>query len=769
MLNFSSLLFLTLPFFGWVFLRTLLGITSLVYLLPFSFVFGLTAFLVLVYILAFFLGIYKGSLLTLLILFLIAIFLVLIKIQKVSIKSFLKTENPLKISSILTLLGICLFISFFTYLFSNKWIIWDFKFHISVASCFVTLDKFPQGVSNWPSLFIPYHYGFDLLSAVISTVTNISVIESFQLIVVVSSITTFLSCFAIAYFFTSSYVQALFGSLCFYFAGNLLWFDALIRYLFKIFPVEKDWTLLQTLFSVGLHGSIISDTGSGGVLFTSGILGIQIFLLLLLLFFKYLKEPKISIALLSAIFVASLALFHIAEWILYIFNLAILICPVFYLIIKNGLPCKKLIIRSSICFLLFVIIIVSCKLVYNSLSTDYTYIPTFLEMGINPNLPLIQVFGRFGDLNVHRLVSPWSWDFICEFGLQFIFAIFVLYWAIKTKFKEIQFILAILVISFISPFLLYIKSSPPDVIRLFHPGYELLTLLFIFWLFDLAKKIHSVKYLAIVLSFVVMLPAVSKLVLNSTFSPSIYLDYSFIKFVDNSIGELIKDFNVKKFYSNISNSVNLAREFSVIDSAEVQVASYLKSHSSVNEYGLSGSPFPFDYVGIPSYCALRGSSLPRRITYVSLLRTLDSHLLKELNIRWLYLEPITASVLNFDALKNLIDGRWAKEVLEVNSVVYGSGKLYEFVNLDEYVSTNPRKTYWTFLTYFGQNVICIPDQHNNQVLYLFKTENEATYALKEQIKINPIFKSYKPFIDALDEELIKQHALSNNLVLRYVE
>lgn len=767
MLNFSSLLFLVLPLFGWTVLRTLLGINSLIYLLPFSFVFGLATFMVLIYALAFFLGIQKASLLVLLILFLVSICLIVIYKRQACL-----VENPLKRKELLILFFICLFIGCFTCLLTDKWIIWDFLFHTSVANYFAASDKFPNGVPNWPSLFIAYHYAFNLLSAVIIQLTGINDVNSFRLIAIFSSLITFLSSFAIAYFFATShkYIQALFGSLCFYFAGNLLWLDALVRYVFKIFPVQENWSLFKTMCALGMHGSFMSDLGSGGVLFASIALGVPFFLLLLFLFLKFLFADSISIKYLLSIFISSLILFHTAEWILYIFILALVFSPFLSRLLKNELSFKQLLIRNFICVLIFLAIILFNGLAFKMLSKDYSYLPGYFELTINPNLFSFEVFGRFGDLNQHRIISAFSWDFICELGLPFIFSIFVIYWTIREKMKWTSFILSFLLISFIAPFFLYIKTSPPDVLRMFHPAFEILSLLFGLWIIDLRYRFKPLRHLALVPIILVILPPIFTLIMSGIFSPSIYLAHNFIDFVEFSFKELASDKDITKFSAKINSGIKAIQSSVQIDDSDIKVASYLRAYSRNDEYGLSNRSLPFDSLGLPCY-SIRGSSLPRKVTYITLLQSLDPYLLKELKIKWIYLEPLTARFVNLLRLKELIKSGFLKIALSVD-LPYAErvkASLLELVDVDKYFSLYPRKTYWTFLTYLNEKIIYIPDSSGNQVMYLFKSEKEATNFLKEQIKINPEFKSYKPFVDALSEEIIKQQSSAYNLVLKYVE
>ncbi|MBI2996267.1 MAG: hypothetical protein HYY52_06120 [Candidatus Melainabacteria bacterium] len=769
--------FLIIALFGLSVLKSLLNIRSIVYLIPFSFVFGLSSFLVLLYGLAYFLGIFKGSVVAILWLFLSSIFLIL-RSQKV----FFRFENPFNRIQLSILFSILLFIFFFTYLISEKWVVLDFKFHISIASYFVNSDKFPQGVSNWPSLFIPYHYGFDLLSAAIVKLTKISVVDSFRLIVLVSSLVVFLSSFAISNFFLShlehtslelrknNFLCSLFGALFFYFSGNLLWLDALVRFLLKLFPVDQNWSLFQALCSLGLHGSMINDVGSGGVLFASMAIGLPYFLLLLFLFLVFLDENRFLKRYLILIFIVSLALFHTAEWILYIFLLALVPSFFFYLLLNKGVNKKNIFAKHFSCLIIFTSIIVLNGIAYRILNQGYTFIPGFLELSINPSFLSVETFGRFGNLNEHRNINLLSWDFLSEFGLQFIFLLFVILWLLRNKFKFLYFIISFLFISFISPFVLYMKTSPPDVLRLFHPGFEILSLLFSFWLFMLKDKL-STLYFRSVINFtlvVVILPCILKLVLSGIFSPSIYLNYAYISLMNSQISELIQNRNLSAFVENLNSAITLIKKNVILDDSDKKISDYLTANSKVNDYGLSSYPLPFDFVGIPCYSAIRGSSLPRKITYITLLKTLDPYLIKELSIRWLLLEGSTASVINSDALNSLIQGGFLKEVLRVTNSIGAQLGLYEFNNLEKYIKTNSRKTYWTFFNYLSDDLIPVVDSRREKVICLFKSEKEATSFLKRQIKMDPAFKNYKPFVDAMKEDILKQTESNTGIKLMYM-
>ncbi len=759
MITIYSLLFLILPFFGWVVLRTLLDISSIVYLFPFSFVFGTASFLILIYSLAYFIGVQNATLVSILILFLISITVGLFFKEKV-----FKFENTLEFKQLIILSIICTFILFFTYLTLNKSSIWDFGYHLSQASFFVTSDKFPTGTYSWPSIFIPYHYGFDIYSALLSKLMHISVLNSFHFVVLTSVVVIFFSCFAIVYFFTEgkSFLQALAGSIAFYFAGNLLWLDSLIRYIFKIEPVTNSWSLFESVCALGMHGSFMSDLGSAGIMFASITLGVQFFLLLLFLYFNFVSKTS-SFIYLIPILITSLALFHSAEWILYIFMASLLLSSMLFLIFKNQSNYKSLVLKNLICLICFIAIIVFNGLATTIISQNYTYIPDFFIYLLKSNPFQFEVFGRFGDLNHHRIINFFSWDFLCELGLQFIFSIFVVYWLIRKNFVWTNFILSFILISYIIPFFVLIKTSPPDILRLYHPAHELLTCLFILCIFNMAfvmrvRFLNTFKNILFVV--IIISQPVITLVLGGIFSPSIYLNHDFINKIQLGLHD-------STFNSSTNLLLSLRGKLDA-DKSFTEIVEYLQKHSQSNECGLSINSLPFGYVGIPCY-SINGSSLSRKATYITLLQTLDPYLIKELNIKWLFLDSRTAPFVDLGLIEKLIQEGVLKPLIEIEDKYLPNAKamLLEFTDQEKYISTFPRRAYWTFNVYLSEKVAIFPESYNTKVMLLFQSEIDATKYLKRIMEIDHTIKKNKLFVNAFSEDILKQQATIHNCVLKY--
>ncbi len=766
--NLTLLSFLVLPLFGWLAVRTILNVSSIVYLIPFSWIFGVASFLTLLYSFAYFIGVQKAALLALCILFLLSILLVVYFKEKI-----IRLESSLTFKEIVVVFGLSFLISILTYSLLTKWHIWDFEYHVSEAILFASKDKFPTGTYAWPSIFIPYHYGFDILSASISKIGNISMVNAFNLIVVISVMTTVFACFTFAYFFDQrkSFLTSLFAGLGFYFAGGLLWLDSFIRYLLKIYPVTKDWSFFKTFCAVGLHGSYMNDMGSGGIMFASLTLGVQLFILLIFIYFNFIQDKSLNYFYMLPFLITSIALFHCAEWIIYIFITSLILSSIVSFFLRNTLDWKSLIIKNIFCCIGIVAFMLFNSLAASYISKDFNYVPNFFTYALKANILQFEVFGRFGDLNQHRLVSFFSWDFVSELGIQFLLLMFVFVWLLKNKFSWAPFIISFIIVSFAVPFCIVITTSPPDILRMYHPAFEIISMLFILWSRDFAgsfKLPFLKKLIPVIFSFFVIVQPVCKLTLSSVFGPPIYLGHEYIDLVDNSIKRFINDHDFKYFSNTVGDLVR-ALNIGIFGNDYKVTQFLLKEQSKYNGYGLSLNHLPFSFAGIPCY-SISGSSLSKKITFITLLQTLDPYLIKELKIKWLFLDTRTAQFTKLSVIEDLINRNFLKLVFEVDDKYVPNVRagLLRFIDSDRYFKTYPRKTYWTYHIYSGDNIITFPSSSGKEVIYLFKSENEAVVFLKQLLELNTQLKNANPAVDAFSEDTLKEQANKNNCVLRYI-
>lgn len=776
MLNYSLFLFLFTPIYGLVFLRYFIGLNNVVYLIPFSIVMAVSIFLDLIHVLNPMLGIQNGINISLILMFLSSIIIFIFKNKN----KFEKIDNPFKRSDWIFLMVISFFILFLSSMISDKWVMLDFKFHLSQVNYFLRTNKFPVGMPESPTILVPYHYGFDIFCASISKIFNIPAIPVLKCVVIVFSLITFLSGFAISYFVVTEFEKksilkgntfnhSLLGALFFYFTGNLLWFDALLRYFFHIPPVENSWSLFKTVCAIGLHGGIVNDLSNACVFFASLSLGLGLFFLLAILFFNLIYKERFCYKTFIGMFIVSVSLFQCAESVLYAFLLSVSIAPFIFYLTKLGTDFKKLLLRCFLSFMILPVIIIINSIFNTVESSKYIYLPTFLELTLNPHLPFIEAFGRFGDINEHSLVNLFSWNFFAEMGPQFIFFTFIIIWLIKTKTKISIFFISFFFVSFTTPFLLYIKSSPPDSLRLLHPGIELLNLFFAFFILDKLSKIGNLQ-IRKVFSFVLplmILPPLLKLILAGIFSLNIYLNFLFINKIDFLLGDFLKSGDFKKLSSEVNYFVSTVKKSSIADIVDIQLANFLNDNYRTGDCGFSFQPTAFNLAGIPCYLP-RAGAVSREFTFSVLSRTLDPYLIEELKIRWIFLDPKLDKVINKNELESLKKSGFLKETFSARSVLYEKPlRLYEFVNLDRYKQLNPRKTYWSYFRYMTSSIIPVHNEKGQQQIYLFKTEKEADLYLKEMVKVYSGVKDLKPFINAVDEEMLKKQVLENNITLKY--
>ena len=306
-------------------------------------------------------------------------------------------------------------------------------------------------------------------------------------------------------------------------------------------------------------------------------------------------------------------------------------------------------------------------------------------------------------------------------------------------------------ISFIFPFLILIKSSPPDSMRILHPGLEFLSLVFILY-FTNSK--YKLKWIIAIFR----IPSILKLILSGMFTNSIYLNYKYIDHINSLIEKYSIDKDFKTFSSDLTFSTNVMKESITVNSLDEKVAEYLKDKDG---YGISLNPLPFDLIGIPCYMP-RAGSISRGRTFRTVLDTLDLSLIKELKIKWLYLDPETDKYINHLRLEQLISEGHIKKVLEVNDGFnFKKSALYEFNNLDN-VEGN-QNYYWTLTKYIEDEPISL-----NNSLYLFKTEKEVNNYIRNTLLKDSKFKSYKFFTNAVSKELIDFCADKNGLKLKYI-
>ena len=589
----------------------------------------------------------------------------------------------------------------------------------------------------------------------------------------ISSVTTFLSAFALSKFIierfpnlknnSNDFFTTFSGAIFFYFTGNFLLTDSIFRYLFKLYPVQEGWSFLKTVLNLGFHGGVFNDIASGGILFPSFIFGIQFFLVFLVFLYKFINSDKFNYFKFILLFVLGIALIHTAESILFTLLCSLFLMPIVTVLISRKENPKKVVLRCLMSAGLILLIIFLNSISYNFLKSNYYYLPTFLELTLNPNFPMIEIFGRFGDVNNHMNISVFSWDYISELGIQFLLSIIILWWVVKNNSKFSSLAISIFLIGTISSMLLYIKSSPPDSLRLLHPGIELLNMLFCLFALSNLKNIFKPIFF-----FFFTFQPLLKFLLAGIFTLSIFVNSQYPEVLNSVIRESVAKNNVVLFTEQLKNLKNMVRNSYACSDVHKNLSNYLLKNYTGIECGISINPKPFDLAGIPCYIS-RTASLPKRLSFFTLLKTLDPFILKELNIKWIYIDSQSQQYIDEKIINEMIKFGYLKLIkTEHDELSDQYSSLYEFVNLDDYISKYERRVYWTYVKYMNDTLIVIPEGNEIQSVYLFKTEKEANNFLKEIIKKNKNLDLYKPFVNAVEKDLILGKAQQNGFLVKYL-
>ena len=312
-IKFLTFIFI-LTSFGFISLSQITKITSILYLVPFSFIAGMSSYLFLCHSLSFLFGPKLGSIISLLILFILTIFILILK--KFRYKHFHGITNEINKKQLIFLSLFALIISILSYSAMNRFSIFDKEFHIPLAITIFHNNVYPPRDFYRPEYIILYHYGGDLLSGAINYLTKLEISTSFEALLSVLSGITFLCYFVLAWILTKNYKISFIAGFCSYFGGGLLWLDTLIRYIFKLSPVsEQNWNFLQTLLNIGTHGGILDAPSINAFISTMGT-GTPILIFSLLLFWEITKESTNKGIAYKIIFlnISLFSLFLCAEW-----------------------------------------------------------------------------------------------------------------------------------------------------------------------------------------------------------------------------------------------------------------------------------------------------------------------------------------------------------------------------------------------------------------------------------------------------------------------
>lgn len=761
-MTFSIIKFILFVFsiatFGFIFLSQINKIKSLILLIPFSVSFGVASYLFLFHILAFGIGPQNASLVALFLLILISIIIVLIKNKNLE---KIDPEITKKQYLILFIVLLCIFIpTFLTYMdFGNG----EKSIQYPTLLTIFHNNTYPPKDFYKPEYYLLYHYISTMLPGSIYYLCKLPISYSFALIGTILFAASFLGTFAFVWIITKNYKSSLIITIFNYFAGGLLWIDAILRYLTKNLPLfAENWGFLETFCYLGLHGGMTGATSVGPIsmasIVGSPLTGFCIFLIYFLLVEKELKRAICHLIVLCI----SLFILLITEESLIIAIAAGLFFYSFFLLTKK--KWRELII--------FIILFLTLFMLYKTFGlksfinySDIQDIGRLTLYDVKPKDKPLEIlsYRRLNvDINSGQPVSIFSWDFICEFpfliALPFIF-IYVL--KVKTPLVTIPFLGASS--TFFIPIFLECTLSPPLLTRFFGFFKGFLTLLSLLAMWTLIKNIKFRKLIFYGYAISMCISPLLQFTTQTLFTPNIYINPQFI---EKAI-PLLKKGDFKKYFE-------FAKDYTLEPFWRYKEEKYfLSKNSKPNEVAISNFYQLPAYAGIytvipPNAYFVKDINYSRSDnTYQVIFATMDPHLINELNLKWIVIDKDFKKFLNKEALNFLNNKKLCKLVYKKqNKLTKEITEIYYIKDLNDYLTNFKRKTAWLLTTNKGHPIE--PLLLNNKNITLFSTSKEAIIHLKSIYLKYPELKKYFIISKVVPIEELEKQIKDTNLNISLV-
>jgi hypothetical protein len=564
---------------------------------------------------------------------------------------------------------------------------------------------------------------------------DVSSETSYELIATILSGTTFLSFFALCWLLTSSFKTSLIAGFCAYFGGGLLWLDATVRYLTKNFPEGvTNWSFLQTFLNLGIHGGI-NNAPSVLTFISTFDLGNPLLICSLILFWKMIQEKDIKSSIYFIFFLTPtlFILYLTADWLYITFWVTVL--PFTFFLWKDN---KKQFIISTF-IILFISIIVN-KTIGNTLflqdPTQSLGRTNIFDVGIKEQLFSVVSWGRVtAHVMNYQTISCLSWDFICELGLSlFLFPIALIY-LIKTKNRLAYLLFLSAAMTMPVPVLIDFKLNPVELVRLFAFGNTMLILLITCGTVFLYKPFIKNNLLIISYIIVFCLSPFSQLIFGAIFSPHIYSNKPLVQTLCNDLGKIKSPIELILYIKGYSDYIHPIKD-RIINSYKSEIELF-KLQAKPKDVALSVIH------EIPAYAGVYSLIPARRLIYWDQLysshntlyettfSTLDPYLLKELNIKWLLINPELKSKLpkeTQDILNN-------PTIFSIAFVSPNKITIYRVNDLENILKTSLRETAWMLINKDGY-----PVSSGENKIALFSSLKDALTELKSLQSTNPVLK-----------------------------
>lgn len=765
MFQIISLIFFLLTIFssGFITLNKILKIKSNILLISLCIPLGISLYICTTHIISFLTGPKTGCIIGLLILFLLSI-LTQILSNKESI------EKELKKNKLFFLVITSVIISILTYCAMFRFGFFDKAFHIPLTLTMFHNDVYPPRDFFRPQYLLLYHFGGDLLAGSLHQISRIDISTCFEIISSILAGTTFLCFFSLAWILTKNFRVSLIAGFCTYFGGGFLWLDTIIRYLSGNLPqIGAEWGFTQTFINLGVHGSIINPPSILAISCTSS-LGNPILITSLILLWEMVSKKRNEISYIILINISLFSLFLSAEWLYATFFVGIV--PLLISIVL-----KKDFKSIKVCSILVFSSIFLVKTIGNALLLeDFTQTlgrTNIFDLGIKENLFSINTWGRLNSaLNVYSSVSCFSWDFISEFGFSLLLIPIAIVYLIKSKnlFSFILFSCALFTMP--APTIIDFKANATDLNRLFCFGNSMLILLITCGLGSLLKDFYKNKLVTFTYIFCLCLSPVSQLILGVLFTPNIFSERTFSQEVFNGFKKVHNYSDLIQMYKDFNN-LNLIIKNGISYEYAKEI-DFLHKISKPGDLVLSSIP------ELPFYAGLYSLTPPGKFIYQDIIystndsvflntfNTLNPHLLKELNIKWILINN-TDKIAFPEEIKQLLNN---KDLFESTYLSKSSKdtwiEIFKVKDLNNKINNYKQTTSWILINRSGEPIEISFLKKNN--ISLFKSFRSALFSLNQLMRIDPTLKKERITVKlVIDKELEKYIEVNRlNLVLQRV-
>lgn len=456
-------------FFGWSVLRKFFNISDTWFLIGASEVFGMIVFVIIANTLAYAVGTPRSfhySLATM-VFILIPLF-------------FLKNKtnrNQIKVrhfSVLLALIGLIGYVYAANYLYYFQY---DEGFHLPLSQT-IASGNFPVKSLYFPEHYIQYHYGYDFLTAGLSSLSGIPVWWTSDAVLILCIISTFVLSYSFFFVLTQNYHTSLLCAFLFFFGGGLNYLSVFTKInlnsqlLWEWITKIVTELLNQPGFSMGyFHASSMASFADGGSYHHPTTFSIPA---VLILFYLFIKEQSGKLSKLQ-LFAIGLLLGYLSLISEHLFVLIIAAWSIwkFVCTLQQGTAEGWKKTFFSLLFVLFPALFLA--LMQGGVITDMLLhgarhiLPSSFEMRSAPGVP--------GFLGFQPLTMLSGWIFLfLEWGIPLILSPLILYFLYKwSKIEKFYlFILIFVLISIPIPF--FIKfSDDQDIIRISFLGYVLLS------------------------------------------------------------------------------------------------------------------------------------------------------------------------------------------------------------------------------------------------------------------------------------------------------